>query len=492
MKKTTIGIIGAGLGGLSAAARLAHAGFDVTVFEQQTSPGGKAHSLSVDGYRFDTGPSLVTMPFVIRGLFEDVGERMEDYLTLRPLDVLCDYYYTDGTRLRAYADPDRFAAEIEAATTGTEMQLRRYLDYCRRIYSLTAELFLFRSIHEWRSLFRLSAFATLLRLPAIDALRPMRAAVDSFFTDPKLRQLFSRYATYNGSDPFRAPATLNIIAHVEYSLGAMYCVGGMVSLPRAVARLAAAKGVRIVTGAAVERIVLDGRTVTGLTVDGAFVPFDRVLSNADVRRTYETLLGDTSTASSRRQKRLEPSSSALVFYWGLRRRTPFGIHSILFSREYEREFGQLFTGKQCPDDPTVYVYISSKFSADDAPEGCENLFVMINAPHDAGQDWDAEVRRMRPVILKRIREATGEDIEADIVAERTMTPKDIERSTGSSFGSIYGIASNTKFAAFLREPNRSRTYKGLYFCGGSAHPGGGIPLVMLSGKIAADLIQQHA
>ncbi len=492
MKNMRIGIIGAGLGGLSAAARLAHAGFDVTLYEQQASPGGKAHSLSVDGYRFDTGPSLVTMPFVIRALFEDVGERMEDYLTLHPLDMLCEYYYPDGTRLRAYADPDHFAAEIEAVTTGTEAQLKRYLDYCRRIYSLTADVFLFRSIHEWRSLFRLSALTTLLRLSSIDALRPMRAAVDSFFTDPKLRQLFSRYATYNGSDPFRAPATLNIIAHVEYSLGAMYSDGGMVSLPRAVARLAAAKGARIVTGAHVERIALDGRTVTGLTVDGAFVPFDRVLSNADVKYTYERLLGDTSAGSSRRQRASEPSSSALVFYWGLRRTTPFGIHSILFSPQYEREFEQLFAGKRCPDDPTVYVYISSKFSPGDAPAGCENLFVMINAPHDAGQDWDAEIHRMRPVILSRIREAAGVDIEADIVVERTMTPKDIERATGSSFGSIYGIASNTKFSAFLREPNRSRTYRGLYFCGGSAHPGGGIPLVMLSGKIAADLIQQHA
>jgi phytoene desaturase len=487
-----VAVIGAGLGGLSAAIRLAHAGYAVDLYDQQPLVGGKAGTKHIGDFRFDTGPSLLTMPLVFEQLFEEVGQRLADHLEFVPLAPICHYFFPDGTRLFSYSEQERFAEEIEAKTLDSGRALELYLEYGRRIYENTADLFLWHSLHELSSYLKVFSLRSLMNLGKIDPLRSMDAANRSFFHDPRMVQLFDRYATYNGSSPYKVPATLNIIPYVEYGLGGFAVAGGIYAIPAALGELARTLGVKLVLDTRVERILHQKRRIRGIRVGGENLDYDIVVSNADVLRTYEDLLEDPQARPARRYKALEPSSSGLVFFWGVKESFPqLGVNNIFFSNDYPREFRELFVERVCPVDPTVYVNITSKVTPEDAPAQGENWFVLINAPCDAGQDWAEEVAASRERILSRLQRALGRPVAGAIAVEEVMGPRDIQSNTGSRLGSLYGISSNTSMAAFLRHPNRSRRYRGLYFCGGSVHPGGGMPLAVLSGKIASDLIRRH-
>jgi phytoene desaturase len=484
----TISVIGSGLGGLSASIRLAHNGHDVTVYEQNSAPGGKARSLEVNGFRFDTGPSLLTMPFIIKELFSSVNEDISGYLSIKKLDNLCRYFYSDGTALDAFADKEKFAEEIGSKTSERKEHLYRYLNYCKKIYDLTADIFLFNNLYDISTYTNSKALKTLLKIGKIDSFRTMNEANRSFFKDEKVIQLFNRYATYNGSNPYQCPATLNIISHVEYNIGGYYIEGGMYKLTEALYSLALKKGVKFCFGSKVNRIIAEQKKVKGIDVSGEFIKSDCVISNSDVYNTYSKLLSDTKTKAAKKYGTLEPSSSALVYYWGVDTNSEkLDVHNILFSSDYKNEFDELFKKKIYPTDPTVYIYISSKFAKGNAPQNMENWFVMINAPY-VNDNLHKPGNKLRETILDKIKKFTGFDIRDKIISEAIMTPYDIESHTGSFKGSIYGISSNNRKAAFMRQPNRSKQYGGLYFCGGSAHPGGGIPLVILSGKLCADMI----
>ena len=489
MKK--ISVIGAGLGGLSASIRLAHIGYDVDVYERNSEPGGKARSLNINGFRFDTGPSLLTMPFVINELFESVGEDINQYLSINKLDVLCKYFYPDNTIINAYSDKEKFIQEIEAKTNENGKNLLRYLDYCRRIYELTSDIFLFNNLYSISSYVNVKALKTLFRIGKIDSSRTMDEANRSFFDDARIVQLFNRYATYNGSNPYQCPATLNIISHVEYNLGGYFIDGGMFKLTEALYKLALKKGVKFHLNSDVTKIEIKNNKVIGIVTSEKFIETETLISNSDVYSTYGKLLNDKHSRSAKKYDRLEPSSSALVFYWGVNVKSDnLEIHNILFSKNYKKEFNELFNEKSYPTDPTIYIYISSKFANSDAPESHENWFVMINAPYRDNTS-DLNYNQIKEKILQKIKNVTGYDIKDKIICEKIMTPADIEQQTGSYKGSIYGISSNSRKSAFLRQPNKSKEYDGLYFCGGSAHPGGGIPLVILSGKICSDLISNN-
>ncbi len=489
MKK--ISVIGAGLGGLSASIRLAHKGYEVDVYERNSEPGGKARSLNINGFRFDTGPSLLTMPFIINELFESVGENIKQYLSINKLNVLCKYFYPDDTIINAYSDKGKFIQEIEAKTNENGKNLLKYLDYCRTIYELTSDIFLFNNLYSISSYTNTKALKTLFRIGKIDSFRTMDEANRSFFNDARIVQLFNRYATYNGSNPYECPATLNIISHVEYNLGGYFIDGGMFKLTEALYRLASKKGVKFHFNSGITKIEIKNKKVTGIITSEKFIETNTVISNSDVYNTYGKLLNDGHSRSAKKYDKLEPSSSALVFYWGVNIKSDnLEIHNILFSKNYKKEFNGLFKEKSYPIDPTIYIYISSKFAKNDASESHENWFVMINAPYgDKASDLD--YNSIKEKILQKIKKVTGYDIKDKIICEKVLTPADIEKQTGSYKGSIYGISSNSRKSAFLRQPNKSKEYTGLYFCGGSAHPGGGIPLVILSGKICADLISNN-
>jgi phytoene desaturase len=487
--KTKICVIGAGLGGLSAAIRLANKGFEVDLYEQNSTPGGKAGEINEKGYRFDTGPSLLTMPQVIEDLFNECGENIDEYLEIKKLDIICKYFYPDRTILNAYSDPAKFGKEIKENTTDDSKSLFKYLDYCKTIYNFAGDLFLTKAPSDLSTYLNSKALKTLLNIKKIDPFRTMHNANADFFTDTKLVQLFDRYATYNGSNPYLAPATLNIIPHVEYNLGSYIPEGGIYSITKSLWKLAEKKGVNIFLNQKADEIILENCEAKSIKTNDNIVKYDKIVSNVDVNHTFQKLIKDSRNKEAKRYITKTPSFSGLVFYWGIKKEfTELETHNILFSKIYKKEFEDLFDNKKIHDDPTVYIYISSKLNISDAPAGKENWFVMVNAPFIQNQNWETEVMLARYNIIKKINKFLSTDIESLIEFEKVLSPVDIQDRTGSYLGSIYGISSNDKFAAFMRQSNKSKTIKNLYFCGGSAHPGGGIPLVILSGKIVSDII----
>ncbi len=485
-------VIGAGLGGLSAAIRLANKGFEVDLYEQNSKFGGKADEIKEMGYRFDTGPSLLTMPQVIKDLFWECGEDIKDYLSINRLDLICKYFYPDGSIINAYSDQDKFGKEIDEKSSDNSASLNKYLTYCKTIYDLAGDLFLTNDPSSISTYLNSKALKTLFNVGKIDPFRTINKANESFFKDQRLVQLFNRYATYNGSNPYLAPATLNIIPHVEYNQGSFIPVGGIYSISKALYKLAGKKGVNIFLNQKVDEIILENNEVRGIKIINKITKYDKIISNVDVNFTFKNLIKNFESRESRRYEKKLPSFSGLVFYWGIKKEFPeLETHNILFSKDYRKEFDDLFENKTIHNDPTVYIYISSKLNEDDAPAGKENWFVMVNAPNIQNQNWDIEVNIARKNIVKKIYNFLNTDIESLTEFEKIMSPVDIQNRTGSYLGSIYGISSNDKFAAFMRQSNKSKTVKNLYFCGGSAHPGGGIPLVILSGKIVSDIIESE-
>lgn len=483
-------VIGAGIAGIATSIRLAVKGYKVEVFEANAYPGGKLSAFEQDGYRFDAGPSLFTMPQYVDELFTLAGKNPADYFTYRRLDVVCKYFYPDGTRLNAYADAEKLATEIAQKTGEAGENIKRFLANSESIYKITNHVFLEQSLHRLKTYLNFNTFKSILNLPGIDAFRSIHAANTSFFEDKRLTQFYDRYATYNGSNPYQAPATLNVIPHLEQHFGAWFPDNGMYSITTSLVELAHSLGVVFNYNSPVEEIVLDDKRAIGVKVNGDVVQADVIVSNMDVWFTYQKLLSDHPHLRPQKILSQERSSSALIFYWGIRQRfVELDLHNIFFSADYEAEFKTIWQEQCVCDDPTVYVNISSKLKPDDAPPGCENWFVMINVPANKGQDWDLLIAEARKNIIKKLSAALKINIEELVVCEQVLDPRSIESKTTSWQGSLYGNSSNSRFAAFLRHANRSSKIKNLYFCGGSVHPGGGIPLALLSAKIVADWIK---
>ncbi len=500
MAQRHVAIIGAGMGGLAAAIRLAARGERVSVYEAGAGPGGKLNRWQSGGYTFDTGPSLLTMPWVLRELFAAAGRDMDDALTLDRVDPICCYHFADGSTLEVTSDTARMAANIERLSPPDVPAFFRFLAHTANLYALAGDPFLRHPMDT--SLFgrgRTEMFRYGFRardLPKFAAPRTVHQTVASFFRDPRLRMVFDRYATYNGSSPYHAPAAFCIIPFVEFATGAWHPRGGMYRIAETLAALAADLGVALHHGTPVARITLDrsGTRATGLHLaDGEHVAADAVISNVDVLTTHDRLLDGTVPGVLERRaalRRLEPSYSGFVLLLGTRRtydRLPH--HSIYFSADYEREFGDVVRRRVPPADPTIYVCRTTATDPAAAPPGGDNLFVMVNVPYlDGRTDWDALAPRYRDKVLAALAARGLEVRDADIAVEDRWTPERFRAAYGAQAGALYGFASNTRRAAFLRPPNRSPDFAGLYFAGGSTHPGGGVPLALLSGGIVAEMI----
>ena len=478
-------IIGAGIAGIAAAIRLAVKGYQVQVFEANGYPGGKLSEIRQDGFRFDAGPSLFTMPQYVDELFELAGKDPQEYFQYQKLEVVCKYFYADGSRLTAFADTGKFTEEITRVTGEDPKAVKKYLANSANIYQITHRVFLEQSIHRLKTYLNRAAIKSIFRLPQIDALRTMHKANKGFFKDERMVQYFDRYATYNGSNPYQAPATLNVIPYIEQHFGAYFPDKGMYSIIQSLVKFAGSIGVKFNYNALVQEIILEGSKAKGIKIKGDVINGDIIVSNMDVWFTYKRLLKEHPRLHPEKILGQERSSSALVFYWGINKQFPqLDLHNIFFSAGYKAEFNHIWQQKSIYHDPTVYLNISSKYKADDAPQGCENWFVMINVPANTGQDWDKLIAGARAKILNKLSAILGDDVNKLIVSESVFDPRSIESKTSSYQGSIYGTSSNSRFAAFMRHANKSSKIKNLYFCGGSVHPGGGIPLCLLSAKIA--------
>lgn len=489
MKKAAI--IGSGVAGLATAIRLALKGVQVDVYEVNEKAGGKLTEQYLEGYRFDMGPSLFTLPTLVDELYQEAGLTPEDHFKYKQLDIITKYFWEDGTTLNAYADPKDFANELHDKLGEPRERVMRFLDNSKELYDMTAHIFLYSSLHQLGTFINKKALLTGLKLHKLDAFRSVDKANRSYFTDPRTVQLFNRYATYNGSDPYQAPATLNIIPHLEHNIGAYFPEGGMYRITEALVALGERLGVNYHYKAPVRRILHNGIQVTGVMVKGQKLNYDMVVTNMDMVNTYRKMLPDV--PEPERLTKQPKSSSALIFYWGISKHFPqLDLHNIFFSNNYKHEFETLFQNGDVCDDPTVYVYISSKQCTADAPVGKENWFTMINVPNNTGQNWDEIKLRARQAIITKLSRILGEDVAPLIEVEDVLDPVLIEERTSSYQGALYGNSSNNMFAAFLRHANYSSKLKDLYFCGGSVHPGGGIPLCLLSARITADLVEKKS
>lgn len=480
----SIGIIGAGIGGLAVAVRMARRGYAVNVFEAAHQPGGKIGEWRSEGFRFDTGPSLFTLPELLNEILDP-----DLQLPLIKLEILSRNFFDDGTVLDIPADPEMFSKTVALATGTDALVLRNYLIHARKVYQLTAPAFIFRSLHDWSSLFKIQNLRYLWQWPRLHAFSTLHRFNSKRLKQPKLIQMMDRFATYNGSDPYRTPATMAVIAHLENNLGAWLPRQGMRSIVDALVQQALRLGVSLHLATSIERVEPVSQGFK-LWAGENHHYFNKVISDVDIHQFYSRLLPD-----QRMLKRIsttERSTSAMIFYWGIAARFPqLDIHNVLFSSNYREEFDNLFNQKQISPDPTIYIYISSKIIDSDAPGGCENWFVMVNAPENAGQDWEAMRSQTRKNVIRKINQTLGTDVEPMIKTERHLDPIAIEALTGSWRGSLYGASSNNRFSAFARHGNRHAVYRDLYFTGGSVHPGGGIPLCLASAKIVDQLIEKE-
>jgi len=486
-KKNAI-VIGAGIAGISAAIRLAVKGYKVQVFEANAYAGGKLSEISGNGYRFDAGPSLFTMPHYVDELFRIADKKPEEHFSYKKLDLLCKYFYEDGLVLNAYANNQKFAEEVAQKTEENKENILRFLRKSRKKYELTAEVFLHNSLHKLKNYFTKSTVKGILNFYQLDTFTTMNQVNENAFKDPRLVQFFNRYATYNGSDPYQTPGTMNIVPHLEFGIGAFFPKGGMYNITKSLVKLAEELGVKFYYNKLIEEILVEKNEAMGIRIGKKIYPAEVVVSNMDIVGTYNKLL--PSEKAPKKLLNQAKSSSALIFYWGIKKSFPkLELHNILFSKNYKAEFDALFKEKTLYADPTVYINISSKENPEDAPESCENWFTMINAPNNSGQDWDKLIDEAKENIIKKINRLLKTDIRPLIEFEEILDPRTIESKTSSAQGALYGNSSNNRYAAFLRHANFSNKIKNLYFCGGSVHPGGGIPLALLSGKIATDLVK---
>lgn len=485
----TAGIIGSGLAGLALSIRLACKGYKVKVFEANEKPGGKLSEIQLKDYRFDAGPSLFTLPGEVDELFLLAHKKPEEHFRYQRLAVSCKYFYEDGTRIEAFAEPEKFARELQDKTGVDSERVLKAFRNSQSLYELLEGLFMRRSLHSWKTYFNPASFKAYRNLHKMDFFRSMNQANQALLGNEKAVQLFNRYATYNGSNPYQAPATLNIIPYLEMGIGAYFPEGGMHSITNSLFGLAKELGVEFFFGNKVEKILLKDKHAKGILVNKEAHYFDVIISNADMVSTYTHLL--PAEVAPKRLLNQPKSSSALIFYWGVKRKFPdLDLHNIFFSEDYREEFQQIFKEGSISHDPTIYVNITSKYAVSDAPEGCENWFTMINVPNNSGQDWDKLIQEARKNILMKLSRILQVPIEEYIECESILDPRLIESRTSSARGALYGNSSNNKYAAFLRHSNKSSNIKNLYFCGGSVHPGGGIPLCLLSAKITSELINK--
>ena len=486
MKKAIV--IGSGIGGIATALRLKSMNYDVTVFENNNFPGGKLTRFDLGPYRFDAGPSLLTMPHFIDELFVLFNENPRDHFNYKKKEISCKYFWDDGITLNAYSEKSKFINEINQTLGVKESIVSTYLLKAKRKYDLTKSMFLEQSLHKLKTYFSKDLLIGLFNVFSFQINKTLNQVNESELKEPHLVQLFNRFATYNGSSPYKTPGMMTLVQHLEQEYGTYVSDKGMNNITKSLYDLAIRHGVKFKFESYVSKILVNNKKAVGVMVGEKSYNSEIVVSNMDIVPTYRNLLKNHYQPEKTLNQ--ERSSSALIFYWGIKKEFKnLDLHNIFFSTDYKKEFQSIFEDNTISSDPTVYVNITSKDVKGDAPDNFENLFVMINSPNDSGQDWDSMIDDVKRTILKKINKLLKINLEDFIEHEKVYTPKTIQANTQSHMGSLYGSSSNNLMSAFLRHPNFSNEILNLYFCGGSVHPGGGIPLCLLSAKIVSQLIK---
>ena len=489
----TVGVIGGGLGGLAAACTLAARGYSVVLFEKNDWLGGKAVVLEQDGFRFDMGPTILTLPSVLTRIFAEAGRDVSEALDLVRLDPQWRSFFGDGSTLDLTANHDKMRANlVQYAGYACADGYERFIDHSRTLHRISQNWFFYRPVGGLRDMFNagnMTQPGTLSDLRAMRMGRSVASTVRSHIPDARVAQMVDHFTQYVGSAPDASPAVLCGIGHMQTSEGIWYPRGGTGAIPKALKALAMDLGVELRLGADVRRITQTNGAVTGVELqDGEHVRLDAVVSNSDAVRTHRELLGGV--RKFERRRRYEPACSGVVLYLGLKRRQSQLLHhNFVFSADPHEEFDYIYRKGEPAPDPTCYVCAPAMTEPEVAPPGGEALYVLVHTPYLRPQhDWKRMFPAYRATILEKLRRTAGVDLDGEIVTESALTPLDIHERYRVLNGAIYGLASHGRWTGAFKPSNRSRDLRGLYLCGGAAHPGPGMPMVLMSGWIAADAL----
>jgi phytoene desaturase len=477
-------VVGAGLGGLSAAVRLAARGWDVTVYDKNDQPGGRMSTVSVGGYTWDVGPTLIMMPEVLRDLFEAAGRRLEDYVELRRMSPSYRVAFEEGGHLDLTGDLPALLANIEAIEPGAGPRFLRFLGEAERLSRETRQCIIERVFDGLGDLARPSVMTSLLRARP---LATVASRVAAHFRTPALRQAFSFQTLYLGTRPDRTPAAYLMIPFVEVALGVWYAMGGTHRIAQAIARLAGELGVELRLGTPVSRILTEGSRAVGVRLaDGRVERAAVVVANAEWGYTQRELLANGHAVSRRHY-----GCSGVLFLLAVRGPVPGPHHTFILSGDFEGNLTDVFERRCLPERPSIYVARPTATDPALAPDGAELLYVLVPCPTLEGPvDWTAELPGFRKRVLDRLSRIGIDDLDGRILAETVLTPRDFGARYNLTHGSAFGLAATLFQSGPFRPTVRSSRYRGLYHVGASSHPGGGVPIVTLSGRMAAQAVEE--
>ena len=483
-------VVGAGVGGIAAAARLARAGYQVTVFEKQAFPGGRLAVFERDGFHFDMGPSLFLMPPVFAETYHALGERMEEHLDLIRLDPTYRVHFHDDTTLDLTADLLLLRQAVEAIEPGSAAALLQFLAEGADCYYTSLSRFVGRNFYGWLQYFSPGNLPLLFRLKA---LVKHYSNTSRYFQDQRLRAAFSFQNMYLGLSPFDAPATFSLLQYTELGEGVWFPRGGMYRIGQSLASIAEGLGVQFHYQRPVVSIGVDGSQATGVsTADGEQVPADVVVANADLPYVYAELL-----PASRDLRALEAkkyTSSAIVFYWALDDEpSPLLLHHNVFlsDHRYRESFDRIFRDLTLPDEPSFYIHAPTRSDPSLAPPGCDSLMVLVPIGHiseEVPQDWEALKAKAREAVFARLARAGLPDVQRGLRFEAVMEPLKYLQDYNLAKGAAFGLSHSFTQVGYLRPRNRHKRYGNLYFVGASTHPGTGLPIVLLSAKLTTERI----
>jgi phytoene desaturase len=498
-----VGVIGSGLAGLSAACTLAARGHQVDVFEKNSWLGGKAAQLQEQGFRFDMGPTILIQPSVLRKIFAEAGKNLDDYVDMVRLDPQWRCFFEDGATIDLLDDMPKMSASLEKRFPGMGAKYKQLMDLSEELHTISDKFFFWKSVGSIKDTFDVGGAFDIKVLRDVLKMRmgkTVAGTIREFIPEPNTAQMLDHMVQYVGSSPDASPAILTAIGHMQMQEGIWYPMGGTRAVPEALVKLATELGVRFHVGTDVATILTTTdkhQAVTGLvTTDATTYAFDAIVSNEDAVRTHRELLAKTTAAKEFEHRRTyEPACSGVVLYLGLKKRYEhLAHHDFVFSRDPEEEFHHIYDLGEPAPDPTCYLACTAASDPASAPEGGEAMYVLVHTPYlRPHHDWSKMFPAYRQVILDKLKRTAGcEDIEERIVFERALTPQDIHDRYRVLNGAIYGISSHGRFMGAFKPANRSSDVGGLYLAGGAAHPGPGMPMVMMSGWIAADSLDADA